>query len=114
MSMNNYANSGYVVKADSLIALLPNTAYRTEYLNYLNDGDTERALDYLREHAKGQVCPQSIFTYTEEMEDGNFEVGEHYAVFDMDDLFEMVPNKNMNALQALGITPEYSQWVTWG
>jgi len=113
MSMHNYANSGYVVKVTDLMPLL--SAHDRELLTKrLPEIDDEDLREFLDESLPVAFPFAGVFTLNDECETEDLEIGEKYVLFDEADLFEMTPSRFHEGLNAKGIKPKMSQWVTFG
>lgn len=116
--MRNYANHGYVVPAKDLGNLLTENEREmwTEMIEQAwSDGlDTERLQEWLSEHLPPASPVPFLFVLNDECESEDLEIGEIYAQYDEADLFEMVPSRYMQGLQARGVNPQNLQWVTFG
>jgi hypothetical protein len=117
MSMREYPTSGFVVKAEALIPLLPITNQqeaREILADWLNEKWSlcDYLGDFLPEHFPR---PVEVFELgAEDTPDEEMERGVVYAVFDEDDLYEMVPTSKMQEMDANGAKPQYRNWSTWG
>jgi hypothetical protein len=117
MSMRNFANHGYVVKAIDLGKLMaPENAKRWVVIVEEHgstpwvEGDVPDELEKLL--PAGSPVP-FLFVPDEDTETEDLEIGEMYAQFDEADLFEMTPTPFMRLLNELSMRPENAQWVTY-
>jgi len=111
--MRNYGNHGYTVKASELTPLLPENK-RQEYNTLLEAGNWGGAGCLLEEYLPTQFpCPE-LFQMQPEYESEDLKVDEIYATWDREQLFEQKMTLEMQALNSAGVTPEMSNWVTWG
>jgi hypothetical protein len=114
MSNHNYSCHGYTVKASELAPLLPEE-HQSLYSTLVSNGDWEEAQKMLDDHLPSKGLPQPyLFLMEEEYESEDLEIGEMYASWDNNDLFEMVPRPELKALNRKNINPTLSRWVTWG
>jgi hypothetical protein len=120
MSMNNYANHGYVVPATKLRTMLPVDKER-KFLELVANNEpspaTSTSLEDLQlffDENTTYAPHAEFFVLDDTSEAESLEVGKVYAQFDEADLFEMTPSKFMLALNKVGINPQNEQWVTWG
>lgn len=112
MGMKNYSNSGHTVLASDLTLHLPEDE-RRDYLQAIEDGDVELVSEILISLPDSFPVFEDVFNVnfddieTEDLEEGM------YVCFNEADLFVKVENEAMKAIKALGITPTFSQWVTY-
>jgi len=114
MGMKSYSNTGHTVKASDLTQLLTE-AVRKDYLQAIEDDDTEAVENILGEHMPEGFAPfTSVFNSrhadieTEDLEDEDM-----YVTFDADDLYVKSESVAMRAMKAAGLNPTPAQWVTY-
>ena len=117
MSMQDNPSGGFVVKAEALISLLPveNQQEAREILaDWLNEKWSlcDYFCDFLPEHFPR---PVEVFELgAKDIPDSEMVRGVVYAIFDNDDLYEMVPTAKMQAMEANGVKPQYGSWKFLG
>lgn len=116
MSMNNYANHGYVVKVSDLAKFIPNAGRRAKFLTLVDEkaNDMEALAEAVDKYLPPGFPAMGLMILNDECESDDLEIGVPYAMFDEADLFEMTPSKFHENLNKNGVRPTMSQWVTWG
>lgn len=110
--MRNYANTGYVLKAAELEALL-NLPDVEPFRELLKTGSPDDIADFLGEKLAGRFATPEIFYVDEDCESDELETGVTYAVWSESDLYVKTETEEMKALKsALSLTPEPASWVT--
>jgi len=110
--MRNYACYGYVLEAEKLVKVLPETI-RGTYLEYIQQGEYEEVEKMLDENFPKNMPIPSVFIcdYTIETED--LEAGKIYCCWEPGQLFNSTPTIGLKNLQNLDLNPVNSRWVVF-
>ena len=111
--MKNYSNSGHTVLATELTSQLPESV-RKEYLQAIEDGDTETVGCILGDNWPGEFPDfEDVFNVShDEIENEDLEEG-MFVQFSADDLYVKSESVAMKAMKAAGLNPTPAQWVTY-
>ena len=114
MGMRHYGNHGYTVKASELIVTMPGE-HQDRFKTLVEEGDWEEAQNMIDEHLTVDIPIPYLFVMSDETHDSDgLEMGEMYAVWDTDELFEMIPLTGLELLKQQNINPELNNWVSYG
>jgi hypothetical protein len=114
MSMNNYANYGWTIKASELTRFF-GEPLKSAYTQLIEDQDWESIENFLSEKMpEGFPTLSNVFLMGDEDESADLDRGEIYVYFDTTDLFTVTPTKELESMKSYGINPVESRWVTWG
>ena len=114
MSMQNYANAGWVIPVSEIFTELDSKTVErlTPFIEEHDSTEVEAILDecWPKDYPKFNT----VFVMGEEDESEDLTVGEMYIEFAEDELYEKQPTREMKILTAKGIVPVDSKWVTFG
>jgi hypothetical protein len=113
--MNNYANSGFIIKASEIVQHIA-PEHRQEVAKAIKSDDTEIAEEILNKYWPNNFAPfASVFVFQADGEPNDDLVdGEMYIEFDTDDLYITNPTIRMKIMLRAGFEPKQARWVTWG
>lgn len=116
MSMKEDAVRGYVIEVSKLIlAVMPQ--HQKRFKELLTEGCDGDIADFLNKHSKpGLPTPVSVYTVTDEDTPGDeMQSGETYAIYDLTDLYELLPKSELHNLQTqIGEIPRKQEWIVFG
>lgn len=114
MSMRDYPCSGYVLSANKVLKILPESC-RELAQDLIEDGDWEGLQEYLRMHLPPQFPqPAEVFLMSDEDTSDDLERGKLYCRWDEEQLYEKIETKEMVSLREVTDKPEFCHWSMWG
>lgn len=114
MSMRNSGASGHVVALFDLRKVIGDENMDKVIAATDTEG-TEEITELVNSFIPaGFPLVESVFILGDEDESDDLEQHVWYAYWDDSDLFIQTKTPAMNALESVGVTPEYRRWVVWG
>ena len=113
MSMCHVGSSGYTVKVDDLLKIIP-TENRKEFAEVCEFENDETILEYLNKILPSQYPkPKSVFILQDDDESEELEIGVLYAYFDESSLYVKKLTREGECLVLAGIKPTFNNWVNF-